>query len=200
MGPGHLVWWFHVSSSHTHPGFFWHVLNHQETNLGLSENVLEKPEMRMVRDQFSSWKLPSGGWFMAGRDAETVQFLNIWVGFYLFPCFLSSCHNHVRIVVSYPYHMIYTYNLYIYILYPHATSLDSLSPVCLAGRKTGLEIRGSQSMFPSHLREQRNNREIGIYLAIIGLWRRSGMGMDGNGWDDMGLTRKWFIYAWFKSI
>jgi hypothetical protein len=69
------------------------------------------------------------GWSRC-RNGTIPQYLS---GILLFPCFLWSCHNHVRIVVSYPYHM-----RYIYILYPHATSLDSLSPVCLAGRKTGL--------------------------------------------------------------
>ena len=134
MGPGHHVWWFHVSSSHT-LGFSDMSSTINKTNLGLSENV---------------WKSQKCEWLVINFPVENCHpVVDLWLvemqkryksaifewDFTFFQFFLWSCRNHVRTVVSYPYHMIYIYNIYIY---PHATSLDSLSPVCLAGRKTGL--------------------------------------------------------------
>ena len=194
MGPGHHVWWFHVSSSDTR------VFSDMSSTINKPTWVCLKM-FGKARNANGSWSIfqlkiairwLTYGWSRC-RNGTIPQYLS---GILLFPCFLWSCHNHVRIVVSYPYHMIYIYIYYIPMQHPstHCHQFVWLDEKLDWFYWFSLEIKGSQWMFPSNLREQPWNGDLpSNHWALAKIW-------DGNGWDDMGLTRKCFIYAWLNSI
>lgn len=89
--------------------------------LGFSDmsSTINKPTsvcLKMFGNANGSWSIfqlkIAIRWLIYGwsrcRNGTNPQYLS---GILLFPCFLWSCRNHVRTVASYPYHMIYIYNL-----------------------------------------------------------------------------------------
>ena len=167
MGPGHHVWWFHVSSSDTR------VFSDMSSTINKPTWVCLKM-FGKARNANGSWSIfqlkiairwLTYGWSRC-RNGTIPQYLS---GILLFPCFLWSCHNHVRIVVSYPYHMIY---IYIYIISP--CNIPRLIVTSLFGwTKNWIDFIDFhwKSEVPSECSRPilGSNREMGIYLAIIGL-------------------------------